>query len=322
MVTLLLAVALLCDGNISLMNEYIVPFATPVDYFDLCNRDPENFRKLETLVTQAEIVGDSDLHVYPYTRAKPAMLSAGCPNKCSFCPTAKAYKGQQYFGDEERIIPLYQNRCVHFMDENFFYHPRLDNILRLLKRSKIEWLCLSDATSLHKTIDRYGEDYLLDCGLRIVEVGLENTELKMKVKQPFSLKKIQIYYLNMTFFPGETIQTIRKNAGWMMSRSLSRPIHFTNSLWYSPGQYYYPQTNEPDGVMLPGKYARTMPTFVPDSFLDQTFEVTNLEMTNYYATLQKIPKQIVSNGLVREFIGNDQNKASWLAIAARVSGIR
>ncbi len=304
--------------------DYIVPFHTPVDYFNLCDRDPKNFPRLRELVREAQWTGDTDLHIYPYVNAEPAMLSAGCPNKCSFCPTYKAYGGRQYFGDYEKIIPLYSDRSVHFMDENFFRNPDIVKVLTLLKKYHVTWLCLSDFYSFRDALDLFGEKLLWDSGLRVVEIGLENVALMMKVKERIRTKHVQIAYLNMTFLPGETLETISANARWMKYSSLRNPIHYSNYLWYSPGQYYYPPDNfDEEGIMLEGRLARVAPTFVPSSFLNQSFVITDLERINFYAALHKMKKQLGPfPSSVEEFINGSQDKAAWLAIAARVDGVR
>jgi len=209
---------------------------------------------------------DCDLHIYPYDHAQPALLSMGCFNRCSFCPTAKHFQGNVYFGDPEIILPYYGGATVHFMDEDFFRND-MAVVLPLLDKLGIIWTAMSTFDSFAEVLSKYGDGMLYHYGLRCVEIGLENVDLMMKVKHDITTKMVEVYYLNMTCLPGETKQTIRNNREWMKDRSLKRPIHFNNGLWYAPGQFYYPyDTVRTDGIMLPSKYARTRPTYIPDTF--------------------------------------------------------
>jgi hypothetical protein len=308
-----------------------VPFKTPTDYYaDLLGGDPDALNRFhERWLARVDWRGyDEDLHVYPFTVARPAALSFGCPNRCSFCPTAALHKGRVVVGDPARILPPYAATCVHMMDENFFRAPNFRDSLRYLKSYGIRWLCMSDFESTMAVLEEYGERELADCGLKVVEVGLENISLMRKVKGsgiPHSL--IEIYYLNMTFLPGETKETIRATAEWMKPRSLQHPIHFNNGLWYAPGQYYfdYSGRSRTDGRYLDNpNHARTRPTFVPDTFLQQDFKVASMEETNYYSQLVydfKLYGRIVG-GNIGEFVGSDWRRAAWLAVGLRVGGIK
>jgi len=267
---------------------------------------------------------DNDLHVYPYVKAVPGVLSMGCPLKCFFCPTAKIWEGKTHYADYEKIIPQYAGMSVHWMDENFFTNPDLDRILELLRLHKVRWLAMSTNKETRKAFETFSEATLYNSGLRVVEMGLENVALMMKVKRPLTTKFVSIYYLNMTFMPGETKTTIRENGLWMESRSLKDPIHHNNGLWYAPGQFYYPYGEErTDGINLTPPEARTRPTYIPDSFLDQDYHISNLPEVNFYSQLVYGYKVYnpTTFGSIREFIGNDYKKAMWLAVGFRIGAI-
>lgn len=220
------------------------------------------------------------------TQAVPAVLSMGCNNKCEFCPTSKIFKGKIFFGDPEKILPHYENMNVHFLDENFF-HNDMDTILPLLKKYNIKWLAMAHYEDVMEAYNRYGEDYLYDCGLRIVEVGLENIALMRKVPgDGVPNKKVEIFYLNLTFLPNETKSSIQETAEWMQTHSLKNPIYHYNGMWYSPGQYYYPYGKpEPDGVLLNTELARVVPTYIPNSFLNEEVEIVDKDLVNKYVHL-------------------------------------
>lgn len=303
-----------------------VPFKTPVDYFiDILKGNYDNVNNFKTLLEKKQWKDyDNDLHIYPYVKAKPAMLSVGCPNQCPFCPTAKTHKGRVFFGNPEVIIPQYGGENLHFMDENFF-HNDMDDILPLLKDRGIRWLAMSDYKSVMKVLEEFGEDYLYECGLRIIEVGLENVVLYKKVQDYMPVKKIIICYLNMTCLPGETKETIIENAEWMKPVSLKRPIHFNNGVWFACGQFYYPyQSPDTSGRFVLGALARTRPTWIPNTLLEQNYEIVDLAKANYYNQLvfgEKIYRPDMS-GNIGKFIGASQQRAMWLLTGIRCGAIK
>jgi len=311
--------------------NYVVPFKISYDYFvEILRSDPGNLDKFPDLYRESGWTGfDCDLHYYPYISAGPLMLSAGCKNRCFFCDTAEHFKGKVYYGDAEKILSRYQDAAFHFMDEDFFANPAMDSILKIFKRRNIKWLAMTTHESFNAALDRYGEDYLAECGLRCVELGLENIALFKKVGTPVKVSKFQIYYLNLTCLPGETKETIRQNADWMRTRSLRNPIHFHNALWFCPGLFFFPmKTPAEKGLYLNGQYAKASPTWVPETLLAEDFTIRNLEKVNYYSHLmyrvQYFPEK--TSGNFREFVLSDssaeqQRRALWALVGLRVGGI-
>ncbi len=307
------------------MNKSEVPFKTPVDYFNIVlggyYNNINDFKEL--LDKRGWGAYDCDLHIYPYTTAQPAMLSVGCPNQCSFCPSAQVHKGKIHFGIPEVIIPKYENETVHFMDENFFYND-MNRVLPLLKKYNIKWLAMSDYHSTKRVLIQFGEEYLFDCGLRIVEMGLENVVLHKKVQEKFHMKKIAIYYLNMTCLPGETKESIQKNADWMLDVSLEKPIHYNNGVWYACGQFFYPYKHVKGGKYIDGDLARVRPTWIPNTLLIQDYEILDLEEANYWSQLVygiKMYRPKMS-GNIDDFINGDQDRAAWLLNGLRCGAIK
>lgn len=303
----------------------VVPFKTPSDYFvQALGGDPANIDRWHEI--QKTIQGwdnyDTDLHIYPYTSAVPAMLSMGCAATCKFCPTAEIHKGRVWQGDPEKILPHYEGMNVHFMDEDFFSND-MRTILPLLKRYRITWLAMTRNIPFLRALGEYGEDALYDAGLRIVEVGLENVVHYMKCRTTAQTSRVAVYYLNMSFFPGETKESLQENAKWMKEHSLERPIHHNNGLWYAPGQYLYPYGKEAEhGIETDSLFARTVPSYVPDSLLDQSFEISDLEKANYYSQLVYGFKLYNPRaGSIREFVGTDHKKAMWLAVGLRCGAL-
>ena len=309
----------------------IVPFKTPVDYFvQLLGGDKANLNRFHEIwsANPGWQGYDNDLHIYPYVDAKPAMLSAGCKNRCPFCPTAAFYNGNVYRGDFDKILPPYKGCQVHFMDEDFFEnnYDNMDDILKALRSLNITWLAMTHNSTLNKIIDRYGEDYLYDCGCVCIEVGLENVALMMKIRHEVKLRRIALYYLNMVLLPGETKETIRANGKFMETRTLEKPIHFNNGTAYGPGQYYHIYDDNffpADGLIMPGLFARAKPSYVPDSLLEQNFKIRSLEHANYFSQLvygfkaYNPPKE----GSIAEFVELDSERLMWLIVGLRIGAI-
>jgi len=302
---------------------YVVPFKTPLAYFlEGMKGDPRNINRFpEIQKTLGWDKYDCDLHIYPYVHAKAAILSAGCKNKCYFCPTAKHFKGEVYYGDPEKILPHYAGQCVHFMDENFFLNDMI-KILPMLKRLNITWSCMATYSAVKERFGLLGEGMFYRSGLRLVEIGFESS-LMLKVKKPIPHNEVELYYLNVTFLPNETKASMRETARMMKAISLERPIHHNNGLWYAPGQFYYPyEERRLDGIMLISPYARTVPTYVPYSFLGEDYKIVDLEKANYYGQLVYGLKYYPPlSGNIREFISGDYRKAMWIATGIRSGGI-
>ena len=310
-------------------NGYIIPFWISNDYFsNILNNNPLLINEFPRFQKEKPYINTdhSDLHIYPYIEALPAILSMGCRNTCSFCPTATAFKGKVYFGDPEIILPHYENMNVHFLDEDFFLND-MNRVLPLLRKYNIKWLAMSHFDNVALVYEKYGEDFLYDCGLRVVEVGLENISLMRKVKGNGLLNnKVEILYLNLSFLPGETKETIRETAHWMRSHNVKNPLLTYNGSWFSPGQYYFPYDKKhEDGIMLKTKYARVVPTYVPYSLLNQKMTILDYKLVNKYIHFiyseeyQFFPKE--TEYMISSFIQDDYKKAMWLTVGLRVGAI-
>lgn len=310
-------------------NGYTIPFWISSDYYThVLHNNPALINEFPRLQKDMpEINSDhSDLHIYPYIHAMPAILSMGCNHNCSFCPTAKIFKGNIYYGDYDKILYNYRNMNVHFLDENFFRND-MKHLLPLLKHYNIKWLAMSHFNDAMEVYENFGEKYLYECGLRVIEIGLENISLMRKVKgDGIQNKKIEIYYLNLTLLPGETKETIQSTSNWMKTHSLRNPIHYDNALWYTPGQFYFPYSNPVnDGIMLKTKYARVVPTYVPNSLLNQTATVLNEKIINKYTYFLYTPEHVfhpkTKSFSIREFVGNDYKKVMWVVEGIRIGAI-
>jgi len=289
----------------------IIPFKTPPDYFrEILNSKYSNINSFFELYQNFDNYGDdTDLHIYPYVTAQPGLLSVGCDKKCSFCPTFKLHKGNITNGDIDIIIPKYKDMSIHWMDENFFAND-MTKILPLLKQYNIKSLVMSTASTINEVFDKFGEQYLYDCGIVAIETGLENVTLYNKVKLlTINPKLITMLYLNMSLFPKETKETLQANSQYMMDKTPNNLIHHYNFNWYSPGQYFYDYgVPTKDMISIEGNIARVLPTNLPTSLSNQSIQFTNIKLSNYYNRLINkisISPDLRFDGSIIEFVKLD-----------------
>lgn len=217
------------------------------------------------------------------------------------------------------------------MDEDFFDNPRLHEILNILRHFSITWSCMATEESFLRILQVFGERRLFESGLRLVEIGLENATFAMKVKHClYHLEQIVVYYLNMTFLPGETKESIRQTGFWMQGKDLQnkRPIHFNNGLSYAPGQFYYPYRDRTeDGIMVKignPPLARTRPSYVPFTFLEEHVSIIDVERVNYYSQLVYGLKMypLTKGGNVKYYLEiYGPEILMWLVIGLRIGAI-
>jgi len=314
--------------------NYEIVFKTPVQYYvELLKENPDNINKMQDILKDNPewLDSDGDLHIYPYVDAVPALLTAGCKNSCKFCPSYQYYKGRTFAGDYELVLNQLKNKQVHFMDEDFSNND-LDKIFPLIKKNNIQCLFMTTPNKFQDMINNYGEDYLYQHGVRAVEMGLENIIHMNKVKN-FKIKKpekIQILFLNISFFDGETKESLRENAKFIKQYDPSKLMYYNNYNSYGTGQFYFEyDANKREGlkekgIVIESRKARTSPTFVPNSFLNEDFEIIDLEKTNHYSLLSNsvkfIPKK--NNHNIFNFCGYDTKKYKWLVTGIKCGGIK
>ncbi len=81
--------------------------------------------------------------------------------------------------------------------------------------------------------------------------------------------------------------------------------------------------NEPDGKWMGSDIARTRPTWVPNTLLNQDYEIKNLEVVNYFNQLVFGRKyyKVSTKGNIREFINGDWKKSCWILVGLRCGEI-
>jgi len=237
---------------------------------------------------------DCDSHVKtPDPRPMiPVYLSIGCRGKCPYCyvPVSNYPFGVASKQEREAVFGYVVSRGldVHFMDEDFFAHPELDDVLSSLHGRGVRWICLTTSISLARALEKYGEKYLFDCGLSLAEIGLEVSDSwtlgKAQNLGPVLASGVDVLWLLMTFLPHDTILQhnvlgdFLREHGQPPERMLPRLR--TNSTVAGLGQFFQAYHGTKgfeslrDGVTFTSRSLRLWPSWVGNVFLDCQFRMT------------------------------------------------
>jgi len=245
------------------------------------------------------LLSDCDMHLTKYEgQVYPLFTSYGCSNGCKFCPVSVNC------GRKRIVVPLEEVKLVldfcgakgykniHFTDEDFFFDAdRAEQILRYTQGKGFNYIALGSVHTVTKFIEKFGTDVFDETGMRLIEIGLETADSvlnkamgkggrdKYSALAEMAKGKVDIFWLTMTFFPGETIQTLRSTGlfleqyGFKLEELYGRVQ--TNSTMGGLGQFYqsYDGTVENVGIerkgeVLSARPMRLLPSFIPYSFLD------------------------------------------------------
>lgn len=272
------------------------------NYYELSNQDIEKgiefyweyFDDFKFL-----LLSDCDMHLKKYSgQVYPMFTSYGCNNLCSFCPVGVNCQRQRIIVDENSVIRNLKTlrekgkMNFHFTDEDFFFD--IDRAYNILKGSnsdgKMKFISLGHVNSVVSFIKKYGSLVLEETGMKLIEVGFEtgSIELSKMMHKPtiskyLELKKlcnnhVDIFWLTLTFFPGETIRTLNdtgsflKENGFQLEEVYGRIA--TNSTHGGLGQFFqlYDGVKEYQSLISSGHFLtdrpmRLIPSFIPFSFL-------------------------------------------------------
>ncbi len=308
------------------------------------------------------LLSDCDMHVKEYEgQVYPMFASYGCPRGCKFCPASKNCKRKIFWVDLEAIekmllFAIEKDRMnIHFTDEDFFINTeRTKHILYIAyqkakkQNKKFNFVALATAGSLEKYLKEYGHDKYID-QVKVIEIGYESADPKMLegmnkiVKTDYVLKEFKnhIFWLTLTFFPGETIESLRKTGDWMRdngtkSEDLLERVK-GNSTVGGLGQFFqpYPDTISilelrGQGEILSERPIRLIPSFVPYSFSNQIVEWCRkpIEKEYFWFDYYNVPVPPLKIGLPINLLIRDnryQNKIDGYisyAIAAKLGVIK
>jgi hypothetical protein len=257
------------------------------------------------------LLSDCDMHLNAFDGITyPVFTSYGCPKKCSFCPSSVNCKRKVLFLPTDQVLELLRflksktlgKVNIHFTDEDFFLRPdRTYDILTNCSADDYNFIALGSCSSLTHFIKKYGNDILKDSGIKLLEVGLEtgSDEIASKMgkgsrKDYEDLHKLvdhktELFWLTMTFHPGETIGTLNETGNFLRKYG-QKPQNLygrirTNSTVGGLGQffqYYHGTGAKPSGLVLSERPIRLLPSFVPDSFLNSKIEKVNKNRSSHF----------------------------------------
>ena len=253
------------------------------------------------------LLSDCDMHLNKYGgTVYPFFTSYGCPNGCSFCPSTINCNKSRVVPKIEDIfksleIARKQNITnFHFTDEDFFWDiDRTYEILDWFINDGLDYqlIAMGHVGNVLKFIEKYGVELLEKAGVKLIEVGFETANDKlaesmgkvslgnyMRLVETFAGTDINIFWLTLTFFPGETLKTLNQTGEFLKEcghkiEDLYGRIQ-TNSTEGGLGQFFqfYPGVKGYEGRKIMGntlsdRPIRLIPSFIPDSFLDDRIAI-------------------------------------------------
>lgn len=259
---------------------------------------PDHWHEYKTL-----LLSDCDTHLEEYAHlgaVYPLFLSYSCFRKCVYCPSAVNSNYNMTMLSVEEATGLlkkcYDNgvRNVHFTDEEFFADiDRTHQIFEYIRDNLPEmyFIALVSMPLLAKYLDRYGKQTMVDAGVKLLEIGFEAADqdiqkAMLKPASPKNLKKIlqvgpeiSIFFLTITFFPGETLSTLNETGDFLRNYGLKRHQLVgrvaTNATAAGLGQFFQPYPGMPGqegfeelGIRVTNNPVRLIPSFIPHSFLN------------------------------------------------------
>lgn len=284
-------------GYTPMIKHYNLPcYVVPQDYIRTGMYNyPEYYKELKYL-----LLSDCDMHLKKYTGdVVPLFTSYGCPRGCAFCPSTVNCNKERLSLDISKVKGML-TRCnlqgytnIHFTDEDFFYD--IDRTYLILKHieklsSNFQLIALGDVTNVLRFINKYGNSILLDSGMKLIEVGLETADEVLgkamgkapvdRCRELADKSEVDIFWLALTFFPGETLITLSKTGEFLRKHGYNLGELYgriaTNSTEGGLGQFFQPYHGtknydrlNKEGIFISDRPIRLIPSYLPDSFLLQ-----------------------------------------------------
>lgn len=249
----------------------------------------KSFSHLKTI-----LLSDCDAHINGKFEGSlyPIHTSYACSNGCFFCPGSKNNCRRMDYLPLANVaakLQFFHNHGwnnLHFVDENMAVNnERMHEVLTIGKKiGNFNSIILGDSVNLLKFIHRYGETFLQEHGVFLLEIGFEGSNLldtkggNKHVKACEELYRIcpdLTFFLTITFSPGETIETLNRTGEWLRNygkkpEELMERIR-TNGTEGGLGQFFQPYPDLPydaAGLHSPFNPTRLYPSFIPASFLN------------------------------------------------------
>lgn len=297
---------------------------------------------------------DDDQHLVKYedgSQVYPLFTAYGCPNGCTFCPATVNCNYKRIEVPLPDILDTldycnskgYKN--IHFTDEDFFHNTkRTFAMLEHIYDKGMKFIALATVNKVLKFLETYGEEPLIRSGVKIIEVGFETADETIAknmhkqtkdkyVKLVSMLKETNLFWLTLTFFPGETISSLNKTGKFLKQYGYKFeevcPRIATNSTEGGLGQFMqvYDGTADFDflqeqGIHLTQRPLRLLPSFIPFSFLSSKIKKVNEikeEHKKWFDLYRVDPNQykLEENKVISD-LGNDSDFYIFCAICARL----
>lgn len=298
-------------GYYPMIKHFGLPvFEVPDEHIKLgIEKYPQFFGKFKNI-----LLSDCDLHLKDLgdERVYPMFTAYGCNKGCSFCPSFLNCGGRYLNLEEEQVFRMLEDFVqeypanIHFTDEDFFFYPgRTNAILKKMASMSVDFkaIALASAKNLHSFVEDFGANIIAEAGLKLIEVGLETADEsiaagmnKRSTDYCRALAemdvKADLFWLTMTFFPGETLSSLHKTGQFLKEYGFKpEQLHDrikTNSTVGGLGQFFQPyhgtkfenklkKTNSDieEGVYLSHRPIRLMPSFLPVSLLKDAIMQVN-----------------------------------------------
>lgn len=269
-----------------MIEAFGLPFVAPedlgVDLLQGCFTYPIRYSEYRN--AQPEM--DSHVRCEDSRPFMPLFLSVGCKRRCPYCyvSTSNYPFGVADLDTIEMMLRHFAARDwnVHFMDENLFLHPHVERILDLTEELGLRYICLSDSLALSKRV-KDGTSRLVDSGYWLAEVGLETASRSALAKEqslgPILQSGLPVFWLTMTFLPGDTIDGMMatgeflREHGWARDQMVHRIA--TNSTRGGLGQFFhtyhgteYHERAKDMGVAFNDRPTRLFPSFIGHGLLN------------------------------------------------------
>lgn len=256
------------------------------------------------------LLSDCDMHLKHLEKNElvyPLFTSYGCSFGCSFCPSTTNCGRQRIqiaLNDVYNMLDdcIFQGvKSIHFTDEDFFIDIRRAHlILSYLRGRGMHLIALSSAKAATNYISEYGTETLAEAGFEVMEIGFESGDdhvsktmgIGKSLSDCYQLAKIQdslpfnIFWLVLTFFPGETIKSLNETGEFMLKYGFEMEEVMgrlrTNGTKCGLGQFFQlyegtaiNKTLEKKGIHLTERPVRLIPSYIPSSFLKSVIRETN-----------------------------------------------
>ena len=254
------------------------------------------------------LADDENAVLYPF------YTSFGCPAPCTYCPVPVWCNRKVTYVPLENVkanVEYYFRNSLtdlHFIDEDFLLNSeRASQVSELFMARKkpdgtpaFNIILQASVQSVLRFVKDFGVAQLEEMGVRVVEIGLESVSLneyigKFGIHNYVEVDKIfrnnphiSTFFLNMTFFPGETLTTLNKLGAFLRAygsdpETLCSRVK-TNGTEGGLGQFYVPYKGtkmeaeaEEKGSRYTDNPIRLFPSYIPHSFMKSVVTEVNLE---------------------------------------------